>query len=276
MNHIFLHHRLGHRLSHSRPDLQLYTYLWKARLISDTVYSHIEGNSDDGSRPIAANHSMPVSPNEHSVAVAETITHRHCEGCGDSTRSLFWERNAGYLYMTDNDLDLSDGLKTNLVDKGHPEDNAGKVVIENSEIPVEDLENSASKVVIDNSKTLDDHLENTAREIVINNSETIDDILPVQVQERVEQVEAKFLQMAKPVAPGNLNSNIDKGQRPLRSLLGPFQLQSQPTQSSEHSITARLSACGFLLQYLVNSILNSLDQNFLGETELEPGKKRVR
>ena len=77
MNHVFLHHRLGHRLSHSRPDFQLYTYLWKARVISDTVYRDIKGNSEDRSRHVAAYPTPPVSPNERSVAVTETFTHRH-------------------------------------------------------------------------------------------------------------------------------------------------------------------------------------------------------
>ncbi|KAI4185198.1 MAG: hypothetical protein LQ346_005961 [Caloplaca aetnensis] len=49
MNHVFLHHRLGHSLSSARPDFQLYTYLWKKHVITDAIYRDIKGNSEDRS-----------------------------------------------------------------------------------------------------------------------------------------------------------------------------------------------------------------------------------
>lgn len=72
MYHIFLHHRLGHSLSCAQPDFQLYTYLWNHHVITDAVYRDIKGNSEDRSRHVKAYPTPPVSPNERSVAVAQT------------------------------------------------------------------------------------------------------------------------------------------------------------------------------------------------------------
>lgn len=72
MDHVFLHHRLGHSLSCARPDFQLYTYLWNNRVISDADYRDIKGNSEDRSRHVVAYPTPPVSPNERSVAVVHT------------------------------------------------------------------------------------------------------------------------------------------------------------------------------------------------------------
>ena len=76
MNHVALHHRLGHRLAHARPDFELYTYLWNKRLISDADYRDLKGNNEDRSRAVAAYPSPPVSPNERSVAYVETNNSR--------------------------------------------------------------------------------------------------------------------------------------------------------------------------------------------------------
>ncbi len=72
MNHISLHHRLGHSLSCAQPDFQLYTYLWNHRLITDADYRDIKGNSEDRSRHVKSHPNPPVLPNERSVAVAQT------------------------------------------------------------------------------------------------------------------------------------------------------------------------------------------------------------
>ncbi|KAL9596164.1 MAG: hypothetical protein Q9219_005984 [cf. Caloplaca sp. 3 TL-2023] len=72
MDHVFLHHRLGHSLSCARPDFQLYRYLWNKRVISDADYRDIKGNSEDRSRHVAAYPTPPVSPNERSIAVVHT------------------------------------------------------------------------------------------------------------------------------------------------------------------------------------------------------------
>lgn len=72
MNHVFCHHQLGHSLSCARPDFQLYTYLWNHHVVSDADYRDIKGNSEDRSRHVRAYPTPPLSPNERSVAVAET------------------------------------------------------------------------------------------------------------------------------------------------------------------------------------------------------------
>lgn len=72
MNHVFLHHRLGHSLSCARPDFQLYTYLWNKHVITDAVYRDIKGNSEDRSRHVQGYPTPPVSPNDRSIAVAQT------------------------------------------------------------------------------------------------------------------------------------------------------------------------------------------------------------
>lgn len=72
MNHVSVHHQLGHSLSCARPDFRLYTYLWNHRVITDAVYRDIKGNSEDRSRHVKAYPTPPVSPNERSVAVAQT------------------------------------------------------------------------------------------------------------------------------------------------------------------------------------------------------------
>lgn len=89
MNHIFLHHRLGHSLAVARPDFQLYTYLWNRHVITDAVYRDIRGNSEDRSRHVKAYLTPPVSPNERSVAVVQTSysSSRHERHRGSSRTS---------------------------------------------------------------------------------------------------------------------------------------------------------------------------------------------
>lgn len=44
MRHVWLHHCLGHRLAHARPDLQLFEFLFNKRLISDSDYRELKAN----------------------------------------------------------------------------------------------------------------------------------------------------------------------------------------------------------------------------------------
>lgn len=64
MQHIALHHQLGHRLAHARPSFQLYQYLWSKRLISTADLKDLKGNSGSRARAMSAYPSPPGSPNE--------------------------------------------------------------------------------------------------------------------------------------------------------------------------------------------------------------------
>lgn len=44
LNHVAIHHRQGHDLSTSRPDMGLITYLYKTRLISDRLYKSLRAS----------------------------------------------------------------------------------------------------------------------------------------------------------------------------------------------------------------------------------------
>ena len=76
MQHIALHHQLGHRLASARPSFQLYEYLWRNKLISTADYKDLKGNSQNRARAAAAYPSPPASPNESSVAYTQTNTNR--------------------------------------------------------------------------------------------------------------------------------------------------------------------------------------------------------
>lgn len=76
MQHIALHHRLGHRLASARPSFQLYDYLWRNKLISNADYKDLKGKSQDRARAAAAYPSPPASPNQGSVPYTQTNTNR--------------------------------------------------------------------------------------------------------------------------------------------------------------------------------------------------------
>lgn len=61
MRHVCLHHRLGHRLAHARPDFGLFKYLFDNRLISDAEYRDLKGNIYNRSQR-AAYPTPPTSP----------------------------------------------------------------------------------------------------------------------------------------------------------------------------------------------------------------------
>lgn len=77
MGHVELHHQLGHRLATARPDFELFSYLWRHRLISDADYRDLKGNYDDRSRRVLAYPSLPATPlNQQSMAFSETERRR--------------------------------------------------------------------------------------------------------------------------------------------------------------------------------------------------------
>ena len=63
MRHVAEHHRLGHNLSHARPDFALYGYLWRHKIIGEETYRDIRGNAVDGSRKVRGQPSPPVARN---------------------------------------------------------------------------------------------------------------------------------------------------------------------------------------------------------------------
>ena len=78
MHHVALHHQLGHKLSHARPDFDLLRYLWEKRLISDSEYRALRGNMEDP--PVARDRSVaeraypspPQSPEAGHARVVES------------------------------------------------------------------------------------------------------------------------------------------------------------------------------------------------------------
>ena len=63
MRHVCLHHCLGHRLAHARPDFALYKYLFNNHLISDGDYRELKGNSHGRAKRAVPNFTPPTSPN---------------------------------------------------------------------------------------------------------------------------------------------------------------------------------------------------------------------
>lgn len=76
MHHVALHHQLGHKLAHAQPDFELFTYLWNNRLISDTDYKDLKGNSRDRSRTVAAYPTTQASQNRSNAPYTETNSPR--------------------------------------------------------------------------------------------------------------------------------------------------------------------------------------------------------
>lgn len=74
MEHIAIHHQqLGCRLATARPDFELFSYLWRKRLISDADYRDLKGNYEDRSRRVLVYPSLPATPlNQQSMAFSET------------------------------------------------------------------------------------------------------------------------------------------------------------------------------------------------------------
>ena len=72
MRHVCLHHCLGHRLAHARPDFALFKYLFDNRLISDGDYRDLKGNSRGRSQRVGYL-SPPISPDSPEVPVFQEI-----------------------------------------------------------------------------------------------------------------------------------------------------------------------------------------------------------
>ncbi|KAL8797132.1 MAG: hypothetical protein Q9195_000599 [Heterodermia aff. obscurata] len=70
MRHVSLHHCLGHRLGHARPDFALFKYLFDNRLISDADYRDLKGNTRNRSQRAAAA-SYPTPPTSPDSPVAQ-------------------------------------------------------------------------------------------------------------------------------------------------------------------------------------------------------------
>jgi hypothetical protein len=77
MQHVALHHRLGFKLAHARPDFELFDYLWRNKLISNADYKDLKGNSTSRTTAGTAYPSPPNSPTERSLVYTETHSHRH-------------------------------------------------------------------------------------------------------------------------------------------------------------------------------------------------------
>ena len=71
MQHVSLHHCLGHGLRHARPDFALFKYLYNHRLISDAEYRDLKGNSRDRTQRAAAAASYPTPPTSPDSAVPQ-------------------------------------------------------------------------------------------------------------------------------------------------------------------------------------------------------------
>ncbi|MCJ1389591.1 hypothetical protein MMC18_002448 [Xylographa bjoerkii] len=74
MEHTALHHQLGHKLAHARPDFALYKFLWNKRIIEPGEYKELIGGH---SRSAASSYpSPPSSPDNISASnrTAFTVT----------------------------------------------------------------------------------------------------------------------------------------------------------------------------------------------------------
>ena len=66
MGHVAAHHRIGHSLSHARPDFPFYDYLWENHLIDEIDYREIKGDTENALRRTSGNPSPPVSDTSES------------------------------------------------------------------------------------------------------------------------------------------------------------------------------------------------------------------
>ena len=82
MRHVSLHHALGHRLAHARPDFALFEYLFKKRLISDGDYRDLMGNARGRLQRIGylSPPASPDSPRAPSTSFPVEVTNRGRRG----------------------------------------------------------------------------------------------------------------------------------------------------------------------------------------------------
>ena len=78
MEHVALHHRVGARLAHARPDFELFRYLWSKKLIDPAEYKSLLGNGHRGEDSRSCD-SPPLSPVDDNESMAVTYTHTNNE-----------------------------------------------------------------------------------------------------------------------------------------------------------------------------------------------------
>lgn len=71
MEHVELHHRLGHNLAHARLDFDLYRHLWQNKLITDLTFRDLTAYPGSSGAE-SAYPSPPISPAE---STAYTVPH---------------------------------------------------------------------------------------------------------------------------------------------------------------------------------------------------------
>ncbi|MCJ1480078.1 hypothetical protein MMC06_000232 [Schaereria dolodes] len=76
LEHVEMHHALGHTLAHARPNFELHQYLWHKGLIEPADYKALTGNHESSARAAQqAYPSPPGSPDENNPT-AYTIDNR--------------------------------------------------------------------------------------------------------------------------------------------------------------------------------------------------------
>ena len=80
MEHVELHHRLGHKLAHARLDLDLYRYLYQKRVITDLAFRDLTIGLPYGSGAAGAYPSPPTSPAESTAYTLPHDSRRRHEG----------------------------------------------------------------------------------------------------------------------------------------------------------------------------------------------------
>ena len=73
MEHVALHHRVGARLAHARPDFELFKYLWSKKLIDSADYKSLLGHVHRGEHSRFCD-SPSISPVDDHESTAVTYT----------------------------------------------------------------------------------------------------------------------------------------------------------------------------------------------------------
>ena len=77
MKHVSIHHQIGHRLAHARPDFMLYKYLWNKHIISNSTLRELMG--PESTRNPRQRSPSPSPPARHSKSHAYVITNNNRE-----------------------------------------------------------------------------------------------------------------------------------------------------------------------------------------------------
>ncbi|KAL9123259.1 MAG: hypothetical protein Q9187_000167 [Circinaria calcarea] len=78
MDHVALHHQLGAKLAHARPDFELFRYLWNRKLIDPAEYKSLLGHGHRGEDSRSCD-SPPLSPVDDHQSTAVTYTNTNDE-----------------------------------------------------------------------------------------------------------------------------------------------------------------------------------------------------